>query len=121
MAQGPGASSQVIGASKERCGAHVRHALDSNPSLEARRGLESLLSRPWLHSPETLLQVPAIQVLEQIASKDFRGYLTELENGMADAPERQAAKAAFVARSELQFNHTPGAKSVVQLGSVTQI
>jgi hypothetical protein len=73
----------------------LRQAMETNPPLEVRRRLESLLSRPFTYSPETLRNLRAIQVLERIASKEARHLLSELANGMTHAPQTQEAKASL--------------------------
>src|SRR5262249_988780 len=65
-------------------------------SLEVRRRLETLLARSPdpAQSPELLRRLRAIQVLERLATKEARGLLGELAEGVADAPETQEARAA---------------------------
>jgi hypothetical protein len=73
----------------------LRKALGGNPSLEARRRIESLLSRPIVHGPETLRYLRALQVLERTGSKEAMDLLTDIANGMVYAPETQEARASL--------------------------
>jgi hypothetical protein len=75
----------------------LRQALEQNPSAEVRRRLVALLARPQalVTSSEVLRRLRAIQVLEQIASKEARGLLAELAGGAAHAAETVEAKASL--------------------------
>ncbi len=75
----------------------LRQALEKNPPLEVRRRLETLLAQPaaLVRPPEVLRRLRAVQVLEQVASKEARDVLAELAGGADHAPETREAKAAL--------------------------
>jgi WD40 repeat protein len=72
----------------------LREALARNPALEVKGRLETLLSRPQnlVHSPEILRRLRAIQVLEQLDSRESRRLLAELAKGMSHADETMEAQ-----------------------------
>src|SRR5262249_8732209 len=74
----------------------LRQALTENRSLEARRRIEELLPAfPLAYPPETVQQVRAIQVLEQIGSAEAVGILESLVAGAASAYQTREAKEAL--------------------------
>ncbi len=74
----------------------LKKALEGKPSAEVRRRIEVLLSAPGIiKSPETLRNIRAIQVLEQIGSKEAKVALEALAKGAPLARETQDAKAAL--------------------------
>ena len=71
-------------------------ALDAEPSLEARKCLESLLAKPHLiQSPETLRAIRAVQVLEKVGTDEARSLLVMLSKGVPTAHGTQDAKGAL--------------------------
>src|SRR5207249_3590661 len=77
--------------------AELRATLKKASSLELRRRLERLLSRPrpLVGSPETLRSLRAIAVLEQSGSTEARRLLEELARGAGHAAETQDARASL--------------------------
>jgi hypothetical protein len=73
----------------------LRQVLDSKPSLEARRRIESILNKPRLLPPETLQAHRAVEVLENIGTPDARQFLESLAKGTPEAGLTQKAKAAL--------------------------
>jgi hypothetical protein len=75
----------------------MREVLEKQPSLEVRRRLETLLSRPpgLVRSSETLRNLRATQVLELIASNEARQLLAEIAKGVPHAIETKEAKASL--------------------------
>jgi hypothetical protein len=84
----------------------LRLALQSKLSAEVRRRLETLTSRSPdpSRSPELLRSLRAIQMLEQIGSKDARRLIGELADGVGEAPETKAAR---MARDRLASRFAP--------------
>jgi WD40 repeat protein len=86
----------------------LREALMEKPSLEARRRMEMLL-RDVDHPPfepgrEELVQVRAVQVLEQIRSCGARELLGVFSRGLAEGWLTRAAKAALERMANLPEN-----------------
>jgi RNA polymerase sigma factor (sigma-70 family) len=82
----------------------LRKALEGKPSLEVRRRVEALLTEMKCQTemtPDTLQQLRAIQVLEQIGSPQARQILAALAQGAPAAPATRDAAAAL-ARLERQ-------------------
>jgi RNA polymerase sigma factor (sigma-70 family) len=74
----------------------LRNALEKNPSLELRRRIESVLSRPpFVADSESLRCIRAIQVLEQIGGPKAKEILDDLAKGVGAARETQDARAAL--------------------------
>lgn len=97
------ASSELIKLGVEAESA-LRKTLNGKPSLETRRRLETLINNIWCQAeltPESLRQLRAIQVLEQIGSSQARQILSSLARGAPAAPATRDATAA-VARLELR-------------------
>ncbi|MHB1423436.1 MAG: WD40 repeat domain-containing protein [Gemmataceae bacterium] len=75
----------------------LRKALESKPSLEMRRRLETLLTELTCQTemtPDSLRQLRAIQVLEQIGSPQVLPILQSLAQGAPAAPQTRDAAAA---------------------------
>jgi RNA polymerase sigma factor (sigma-70 family) len=75
----------------------LREALAGKPELEMKRRLEKLLEAPLPQTemtPESLRQVRAIHVLDQIGSSAARQALESLTRGAQAAPETRAAREA---------------------------
>jgi hypothetical protein len=82
----------------------LRQALAKDPSAELRRRIEALLPHPILaRSPQTLRRLRAIQVLEQIGSREARQLLKQIAAG---PPAAGATKEAKVALERLVRRHT---------------
>jgi hypothetical protein len=93
----------------------LRQALESRPSPEARRRLETLMQMPAaaIRSPELMRRLRAISILERIGSKNARQLLTTLGTGVPHAPETIAAKTALERlsqRPEMLNQESAGAK-----------
>jgi WD40 repeat protein len=75
----------------------LRQAMQKEPTLEARRRLESLLAGLPAQPPSPALvrTLRAIQVLERVATPDARRLLAELAAGMAQAEPTREARAAL--------------------------
>jgi WD40 repeat protein len=93
----------------------LRQALESRPSPEVRRRLETLVQMPAaaIRSPELMRRLRAISILERIGSKNARQLLTTLGTGVPHAPETIAAKIALerlAQRPEMLNQESAGAK-----------
>jgi hypothetical protein len=76
----------------------LRKVLDANPSLELRRRVQTLLDGLACQTemtPDTLRQLRAIQVLEQIGTPEARQVLSSLAKGAPAAPATRDAAAAL--------------------------
>ncbi|HLN33186.1 MAG TPA: sigma-70 family RNA polymerase sigma factor [Gemmataceae bacterium] len=74
----------------------LRETLDKNPSLEVRRRLETLLSRPPVSvTSSELRNLRALNVLELIDSANAHRLLAELGAGATYAAQTQEARAAL--------------------------
>jgi RNA polymerase sigma factor (sigma-70 family) len=73
----------------------LRRALAAKPPLEVRRRLEVLLAQCSRASPEGLRRLRAIEVLEQVGSREARQVLGALAGGAAATVETEEAKAAL--------------------------
>jgi len=75
----------------------LREALATKPSLEVRRRLDAILTAISTSVPtgEVLRHLRAIQVLEQIGSREARAVLGGLATGTPEALETQEAKASL--------------------------
>jgi hypothetical protein len=73
----------------------LRKALESKPSLEARRRMESILKKPRALPPETLQALCAVEVLENIGTPDARELLESLAEGAPEASLTLKAKASL--------------------------
>jgi len=74
----------------------LRRALDSKPSLETRKRLEELLSKPKvLRSGEELRGVRAVEVLEHIGTPGAREVLESLVKGAPAARQTREAKTSL--------------------------
>jgi RNA polymerase sigma factor (sigma-70 family) len=76
----------------------LRDALKGSPSPEARKRIEALLAGPPtgdVPPPEVLRRLRALQVLEQIGTREARQVLDALAGGAPAAPETRAARAAL--------------------------
>jgi WD40 repeat protein len=75
----------------------LRDVLSRNPSLELRRRAELLLHSPAMvrWSPETLRQIRAVQVLEQVGTKEARQVLQRLAGGAPTARQTRDAREAL--------------------------
>jgi WD40 repeat protein len=93
----------------------LRQAIESRPSPEVRRRLETLVQMPAaaIRSPELMRRLRAISILERIGSKNARQLLTTLGTGVPHAPETIAAKIALerlAQRPEMLNQESAGAK-----------
>jgi hypothetical protein len=79
----------------EDAGPSLRKALDSKPSAEARRRLESILKKPRTPSPEAVQANRAVEVLENIGTPDARQLLEALAEGAPEAGLTREARAAL--------------------------
>jgi WD40 repeat protein len=70
----------------------LRRALDDQPSVEARRRIEELLSRAGGVTEETLTEVRAVETLERIGTPEARRALEELAAGGSAARRTREAK-----------------------------
>ncbi|HEY7315344.1 MAG TPA: sigma-70 family RNA polymerase sigma factor [Gemmataceae bacterium] len=71
----------------------LRKALETKPSAELRKRVETLLAGPQIvRSPEVVRQVRAVQVLEAIGSKEARHHLQALADGAPAARLTREAK-----------------------------
>jgi hypothetical protein len=79
----------------------LREALEGKPSLEMRRRIEKLLAQlePGGISPERLLRLRTIQVLEGIGAAGARPLLEQLAQGNAQDPLTQQARQALTRMS----------------------
>jgi hypothetical protein len=73
----------------------LRKALDSKPSAEARRRMESVLEKPRNLPPGTLQAIRAVEVLENISTPGARRLLESLAEGAPEARLTQEAKASL--------------------------
>jgi HEAT repeat protein len=73
----------------------LRKALASKPAPEVRRRIESILKKSRTLSPETLLVVRAVEVLENIGTPEARELLKSLADGVPEAVLTQEAKASL--------------------------
>ncbi|HEV3204810.1 MAG TPA: hypothetical protein VGY77_10520, partial [Gemmataceae bacterium] len=75
----------------------LREALATKPSLDVRRRLETILAAisNSVPTPEVFRHLRAIQVLEQISSREAREVLESLAKGIPEALETQEAKASL--------------------------
>jgi hypothetical protein len=73
----------------------LRKALDSKPSAEARRRMESVLEKPRTLPPGTLQAIRAVEVLENISTPGARRLLESLAEGAPEARLTQQAKASL--------------------------
>jgi hypothetical protein len=81
----------------QSAGPALRNALESGPSVEARRRIEQLLAKldNIGSSPETLRSIRAVEVLEHIAAPEARELLRKLAEGAPEAHLTREAKAAL--------------------------
>jgi RNA polymerase sigma factor (sigma-70 family) len=88
----------------ERAEPAVRIALDGKPSLEARRRLERLLSRPEIASlpAETVRQIRAVEVLESIGDREAQRVLNKLAAGPPEWRLTQEARATVRRLSKIK-------------------
>jgi truncated hemoglobin YjbI len=85
----------------------LRAALKTNPSLERKRRIESVLSSLDRSAPlagAALREVRAIQVLERIGSEEARTVLKRLANGLASARLTREAKASLERMARIASN-----------------
>ncbi len=82
----------------------LRKALDSKPSEEARRRMESILRKPRPPSPETVQVIRGVEVLEHIGTPEARQLLESLAEGAPEAVLTREAKGAL----ERLIQQSPG-------------
>jgi hypothetical protein len=76
--------------------AKSKTALKANPPLEVKRRLKSLLDQTRrVPSPEILRRLRAIEVLEDIGSKEAQQILVSLAGDFSTARETQDARASL--------------------------
>jgi hypothetical protein len=73
----------------------LRKALESKPSVEARRRIDSVHKKPRTLAPETLQALRAVEVLENIGTPDARQLLESLAQGAPEASLTLKAKASL--------------------------
>jgi RNA polymerase sigma factor (sigma-70 family) len=76
----------------------LRYALERTTSAEVRQRLEALLAEPsirWVPTADLIRRLRALQILEQIGSREAGMILATLAQGSWTAPETQEAKAAL--------------------------
>ncbi|HWG44069.1 MAG TPA: PQQ-binding-like beta-propeller repeat protein [Gemmataceae bacterium] len=74
----------------------LRETLEKKPSLEVRRRVEGLLTRPWIvRSPPLLRRLRAMQVLEQLGTPKAVRLLEDHAKGAPAARATRDAKAAL--------------------------
>jgi hypothetical protein len=73
----------------------LRKALESKPSVEARRRIESVLKKPRTLAPETVQALRAVEELENIGTPDARQLLEALAEGAPEASLTLNAKASL--------------------------
>jgi len=89
----------------------LRGTLDSNPSLELRRRLETVLEAAslWRWSPDMLRRLRAVQLLELIASPEAEALLEKVASGLPEAKLTQEARTALQRSRSLQLSRAfPG-------------
>jgi RNA polymerase sigma factor (sigma-70 family) len=92
------AASRELAALGERAEPALRDALNGNPALELRRRIEQLLApldADVNRTPETLRNIRAVCVLEQIGNAEARRVLEQLARGTAGARLTREARAAL--------------------------
>jgi hypothetical protein len=73
----------------------LRKALDSKPSAEARRRMESVLKKSRTLPPGTLQAIRAVEVLENISTPGARRLLESLAEGAPETRLTREAKASL--------------------------
>lgn len=91
---------KALAALEEQAEPALEEALKANPSAEARKRIQSLLTAPRVvRDPENLARIRAIQTLEHIGNQAARELLVSLAAG---APEARATKDAKEALERLE-------------------